>query len=206
MLSPQIGPEIVREAAADLSLDARDTRSAKPQPTSAKAAGPLPQRQATHTPAPSFASFSSWMKGFLPHQRVLQTSLLALLLLSLAIYLGTGAGAGTFQNEHPNEVSSPYVPSERGQKHAPEKPDTAAYDESQPRDSQQSDRSQDSWNVFTYVIQPNDTLRALCVSLVGRYDETVQREIRKLNPNLKDLKNLKPGQEIRLPLAPSKTK
>lgn len=206
MRSRQIGPEIVREAAGDLSLDDRNSRPAKPQPTNARVSSSPSQRQASRGPAPSFTSFSSWIKGFFSHQKVLQTSLLALLLLSVAIYLGTRAGAGTFQNEPPNEVSSPYVPSEAGQKHASEAPVTTAYDETQPKDSRQADRRQDSMSVFTYVVQPNDTLRALCMSLVGRYDETVQREIRKLNPNLKDLTNLKPGQEIRLPLASSKTR
>lgn len=144
------------------------------------------------------------MKDLLSRPRVLQISFLALLLLSLAIYLGTRAGAGAFQKEHPNEVSSTYVPPSAGQKHTSEDPVTTAYDESQPIDSRQSDAPQDSSKVFTYVVQPNDTLRALCLSLVGRYDETVQKQIRKLNPSLKDLTNLKPGQEIRLPLAPSK--
>ena len=203
MRTRQIGPEIVREAAGELSMD---SRPAKPQATSARVASAPPQRQATHTSAPSFAppSLSSWMKGLLSHQKVLQTSLLALLLLGLAIYLGTRAGAGTFQKETPNEVSSPYAPASAGQKHASEAPITTAYDESQATDSQLPDGRQDSRNVFTYVVQPNDTLRALCLSLVGRYDEAVQKQIRKLNPNLKDLTTLKPGQEIRLPLAPSK--
>lgn len=62
----------------------------------------------------------------------------------------------------------------------------------------------ESADIFTYVVQPNDTLRALCSSLVGRYDETVQKEIRRLNPDLEDLKNLKAGQEIRIPLHPPK--
>jgi type II secretory pathway predicted ATPase ExeA len=203
MRSRQIGPEIVREAAGDLSVD---SRPAKQQPTSARVATPRPQRQVAHAPAPSFTStsLSSWMKGLLPHQRVLQTSFLALLLLSLAVYLGTRAGAGTFEKEHANEVSSTYVPASAGQKHAAEAPVATAYDELQPSGLRQSDERQDSSNVFTYVVQPNDTLRALCLSLVGRYDVTVQQEIRKLNPNLKDLTNLKAGQEIRLPLAPSK--
>lgn len=196
MRSRQIGPEIVREAAGDLSMD---SRPAKPQAKSARAVNPPQQRQVAHSQAPLATSLSSWMKSLLPHQRVLQTSFLALLLLSLAIYLGTRAGAGTFQKEHPNEVSSTYVPPSAGQKHTSEDPVTTAYDESQPTDSRQSDGPQDSSKVFTYVVQPNDTLRALCLSLVGRYDETVQKQIRKLNPNLKDLTNLKPGQEIRLP-------
>jgi|SRR5579859_207782 len=205
MRSLQIGREIVREAAGDLSLDSRPPEL---QDKRARVASPPPQRQVAHAPAPSFTSTSrsSWMKGLFSHQRVLQTSFLALLLLSVAIYLGTRAGAGTFQKENPNEVSSPYAPTSAYQKHASEAPVTTAYDESQPTDLRQSDLRQDSSNVFTYVLQPNDTLRALCLSLVGRYDEKVQKEIRKLNPNLKDLSNLKAGQEIRLPLAPFKSK
>lgn len=203
MRSRQIGPEIVREAAVDLPLDSRDTRPVKPQPMSNRVASRPPQRQIAHAPGPSSAP-SSWVKGLLSHQRVLQTSLLALLLLSLAIYLGTRAGAGTVQKENPNEVSSPSVPANAVQKHASEAPVTTAYDESQPTDSGQSDWNQDSSNVFTYVVQPHDTLRDLCLSLVGRYDETVQKQIRRLNPNLKDLKKLKAGQEIRLPLSSSK--
>ena len=204
MRSRQIGPEIVREAAGDLSMD---SRPAKPQATSARVPNPQPpQRQVAHAPAPSIKSksLSSWMNGLLSHQRVLQTSLLALLLLGLAVYLGTRAGAGTVEREQANEASSTYVPASAGQKHTSEARVPTAYDELQPTSLRQSDERQDSSNVFTYVVQPNDTLRALCLSLVGRYDETVQKEIRKLNPNLKDLVNLKAGQEIRLPLAPSK--
>ena len=204
MRSWQIGPEIVREVAGDLSSDSRDSRPAKPQTTSLRAASPPAERPAAQGPAPSFPSLSSWMKGFLSHQSVLQTSLLALLLLGLAIYLGTRAGAGTFQKENPSEVSSPYARASAGQKRISEAPITTAYDESQPTDSRQSDGLQGSSNVFTYVVQPNDTLRDLCLSLVGRYDGTVQKQIRKLNPSLKDLAHLKAGQEIRLPLAPSK--
>lgn len=205
MRSRQIGPEIIREAAGDLSLD---SRPAKPQATSARSASVPAQRQVARTPTSSFPSapLSSWMKGLLSHQRVLQTSLLALLLLGLAIYLGTRAGAGTFQKENPSEISSPYAPASTGQKNISQAPVTTAYDESEPTESRQSDRRQDSSNVFTYVVQPNDTLRALCLSLVGRYDETVQKQIRRLNPSLKDLTNLKPGQEIRLPLGPFKAK
>lgn len=204
MRSRQIGPEIVREAAAGLPLDSRDSRPVQPRPMSNRVASPPPQRQVAHAPGPSSAPSSSWMKGLFSQPRVFQASLLALLLSSLAIYLGTRAGAGTVQKENPNEVSSPSVPANAVQKHAPEAPVTTAFDESQPPDSGQSDWKQDSSNVFTYVVQPHDTLRDLCLSLVGRYDETVQKQIRRLNPNLQDLKKLKAGQEIRLPLSPSK--
>ena len=53
---------------------------------------------------------------------------------------------------------------------------------------------------FTYEIQPNDTLKDLCMSAVGRYDDAVLAEIRKLNPELRDPNRLVVGQEIRFPL------
>jgi len=201
--SKQIGPEIIREAAGDLSLD---SRSAKPEATSARVASPPNQRQVTHSLAPTFTttSLSSSTKASFSQRRVFQTSFLVLMLLSLAIYLGTRKGTGIFQKEYPHEVSSPSAPAGAGQKYTSEEPVTTAYDELQLPDSRQSDGRQDSSRVFTYVVQPDDTLRALCMSLVGRYDESLKKEIRELNPSLKDPSRLKAGQEIRLPMAPSK--
>lgn len=205
MRSRQIDLRIVREAAEDLSPE---YPTSKPQTRSDRVANSQGQKSraqghAATEAAPSFASFISRMKGKLSHQRVLQTSILALLLLSLAIYVGTRAGAGTFQR-HPSDVSSTNVKASSDLKGSAEAPVTTASDGLQPIDSRQTDAPQNSSTVFTYVVQPNDTLRALCLSLVGRYDEAVQKEIRRLNPNLKDLKHLSAGQEIRLPLSASK--
>jgi type II secretory pathway predicted ATPase ExeA len=202
MRSRQIGPEIVREAAGDLALDSQ--AAAKPQTTNSQVTRPPAQRRATPQTAPPFTSFSSWMKGNLSHQRVYQTSFLALMLLSLAIYLGTRAGAGTFQREQASDLSSPNATASSSLKNTPGSPVAQASDGLQAADLQQSDERQDSSNVFTYIVQPNDTLRTLCLSLVGRYDAAIQKEIRRLNPNLKDLSHLSAGQEIRLPLSSSK--
>jgi hypothetical protein len=54
---------------------------------------------------------------------------------------------------------------------------------------------------FPYVIQPKDTLRDLCMSMLGRYDNSVLSEIRELNPNLKNPNQLEVGQEVRLPIS-----
>ena len=54
---------------------------------------------------------------------------------------------------------------------------------------------------FAYVIQPKDTLRDLCMSMLGRYDSAVLSEIRELNPHLKNPDHLDVGQEIRLPVS-----
>ena len=57
---------------------------------------------------------------------------------------------------------------------------------------------------FIYVIQPKDTLRDLCMSMLGRYDGDVLSEIRNLNPELKNPDLLDVGQEIRLPMSVTK--
>jgi type II secretory pathway predicted ATPase ExeA len=194
MRSRQIDLQIVLDAARDLSLD---QHGRKLQPRSRQVAKP-------QTPAPpslltgsSSTPFVSWRSGRPFQHRVVQTSTLALLLLSLAIYLGTRAGAGTFLAEHWSDLSSTTARTSSDQH-------SAASGELPPNDPPRNDGQQNSAKVFTYVVQPNDTLRALCLSVVGRYDEAVQNEIRELNPNLKDLKHLNPGQEIRLPLNASK--
>jgi hypothetical protein len=65
----------------------------------------------------------------------------------------------------------------------------------------QTGATEGSIESFTYVIQANDTLRDLCMSMLGRYDNNVLNKIRELNPGLKNPNLLEVGQEIRLPLA-----
>ena len=194
MRSRQIDLQIVLEAARDLSLD---QRGRKLQPRRQQVAKPQTPGPAGVLTGSSSTPFGSWWSGRPFQQRVFQTSTLALLLLSLAIYLGTLAGAGTFLAEHWSDLSSTTARTSSDQH-------SAASGELPPNDPPRNDGQQNSAKVFTYVVQPNDTLRALCLSVVGRYDEAVQKEIRELNPSLKDLKHLNPGQEIRLPLNASK--
>jgi len=194
MRSRQIDLQIVREAAGDLLLD---QHGPKLQPRGRQVRRPQTPRLAGLQAVSSATPFLSRRRGKLFQQRVFQTSTLALLLLSLAIYLGTRAGAGTFLPELRSALSSTTAPTSSDQH-------SAASGELPPNDPPPNDRQQNSFKVFTYVVQPNDTLRALCLSVVGRYDEAVQKEIRELNPNLKDLTHLNPGQEIRLPLNAAK--
>jgi hypothetical protein len=67
-----------------------------------------------------------------------------------------------------------------------------------------ADSSQDLPASFTYVVQRNDTLRNLCMTTVGQYDNAVLAQIRKLNPDLRDPNHLLVGQEMRFPLYPPK--
>jgi general secretion pathway protein A len=197
--SKQIDVQIVREAAGDLSLD---QHAPKLPPRSRQVAKPQTPGRAISETLSSTNPVAPLMRAKLFRQRVLQISIVALLLLSVAIYLGTRAGAGTFRPEHASDLPSATAGTSSDH-HPAEAPPTTASDQFEP-DPPPSDGQQLSSTVFTYVVQPNDTLRALCLSLVGHYDEAVEEEIRKLNPNLKDLTHLNPGQEIRLPLNASK--
>lgn len=194
MRSNPIDLQIVREAAGDLSLD---HHGPKLQPRGRQVAKPQTPRLAGLGTVSSSTPFVSRRMGKLFQQRVFQTSTLALLLLSLAIYLGTRAGAWTFLPTDSSDLSSTTARTSSDQH-------SAASGELPPIDPPANDGQQHSSKVFTYVVQPDDTLRALCLSVVGRYDQSVQKEIRELNPNLKDLTHLNPGEEIRLPLLASK--
>jgi hypothetical protein len=70
----------------------------------------------------------------------------------------------------------------------------------QPHELLQTDARENSLSSLAYVVQPKDTLRELCVSILGRYDEAVLSQIQKLNPELRNPDHLDVGQKIRLPL------
>jgi type II secretory pathway predicted ATPase ExeA len=59
-------------------------------------------------------------------------------------------------------------------------------------------------SVFSYVVQPHDTITSVCLSIFGRCDDGSLNEILRLNPRLKDPDLLEIGQEIRLPRIPQK--
>jgi LysM repeat protein len=52
-------------------------------------------------------------------------------------------------------------------------------------------------------VQPDDTIWKLCQWSIGRYDDTVVAELRKLNPELSDFDRIEVGQQIRLPVRPA---
>lgn len=201
MRSRQIHLQIVREVADDLSLDPHGPKSA---PRSRQMATPQTQRRAGPETVSASTAILSLMRGKFFERRVFQASILALLLLSAAIYLGTRSRARTFEPEHSSALSSTTARTSAEPRSA-EAPVTTASDDLLPSDRLPPDGQPSPSTVFTYVVQPSDTLRALCLSVVGQYDETVEKEIRRLNPNLKDLTHLNPGQEIRLPLKGYKT-
>jgi phage tail protein X len=129
----------------------------------------------------------SWIRNNLVRRRLVQTSAISLLLGSAAIYVAAHSRGVT---THPSTATKADPPSAVATPSA----------ESWAGKPAQTSRQDNSSDTFMYVVQPSDTIQDICVSTFGRYDDTVLREVRRLNPGLKDLSRLETGQEIRLPL------
>ena len=185
----KIEAQVVQEALHDLSLE-----SLIQKPKAAPTVAP-----ALHDVA---GTCISWMKTHLFGRRAYLTAAVAALLACLAIYVGARSGASTTHSSsqaiHLSSSSPEVAPSSEAQS---ARTIPAAFSGVQPQAPAQTEPHADSANSLTYVVQPNDTLRDLCLSIVGRYDAVVLEKIRKLNPDLKNPNRIEAGQEVRLPLS-----
>jgi general secretion pathway protein A len=185
----KIGSEIVLEAAADLSLD-----SILQQPQPARPIKPaLPAM-----PQPSGSpAWTARLQG-----RPFQFAACAAVIGGLMIYFGEHNKARlaapsppinqvTLSTEAPSGKENPSLPL------TPDKPLGVSRDT-----SAQPDTSADSSSSFTYVVQPHDTLRSLCMRFMGRYDDSVFSQIWKLNQDLTDPNHILVGQQVRFPSTP----
>jgi general secretion pathway protein A len=190
--SEQITSDVVRRAAADLSLESYGATDAVPHRQGAP--------RLTRGVRRSWEIFYSWFRVNVVRQRSLSMSAIALAIASLAIYMALHGRSGTAQpppETNPIVASGPKGPElESSSASAVRSKSDAMHAQEKP----QASSSQDPPAFFTYEIQPNDTLKDLCMSTVGRYDDAVLAEIRKLNPELRDPNHLVVGQEIRFPL------
>ena len=194
--SEQITSDVARRAAADLSLEPRAAMDTVPDRKGASSAA--------HRVRRSWETFYSWFRIKFLRQRAFQTSAVALVIGGLALSLALRSRPGTAQPSPEINSIIAKVPK------APESEPPFALavgskaDPIRGQETPQSGSSQEPPAFFIYVIQPNDTLRDLCISAVGRYDNTLLSEIQKLNPELRDPNHLKVGREIRFPLYPTK--
>jgi hypothetical protein len=171
----RIGPEIVQEALNDLSLDCLVEKS-----------GILRRRTPTLTSARQFSL--GWLRDKVFTSRTVQTAVLSALLGGLATYLGAHTATGVAHSSAASlELESPA-----------QRPATLAA--THVDGSARAGRDSDASKFFTYVVQPDDTIWKLCQWSIGRYDETVVSELRKLNPQLSDVDRIEVGQQIRLPV------
>ena len=195
MQQKQITSEVVRQAALDLSLEAHGPKT------------PVPHQQTAPRVTPGLRPplpFYSWITDKLSRQRVLQTLVLSLVCGTFVIYFGVRSVAGTFRPSAAIYQHTQTASALAGSESQPTKRLIDAIADEQPHELQQTAAHENSLRSFIYVVQPRDTLRDLCVLILGRYDEVVLSQIQKLNPELKDPDHLDVGQKIRLPLHPLK--
>jgi general secretion pathway protein A len=171
----KIGPEIVREALNDLSLESLVTK--------AGFAGLAIPRIGTQR-----ALSLDWLRSRVLENRTLQIAVLCGLLGGLATYFGARTGAALVRSAPPVNVLADS---------AVKRPATFVNSENP---NPFSDQRPAASGFFTYTVQPNDTVWSLCQWSLGRYDETALAEVRKLNPDLMNPNRIEVGQQIRLPM------
>jgi general secretion pathway protein A len=192
----QIDSELVTEAARDLAMDIHVHKLGTAQTQTLTGSARVLRRL--------LQSSYRLIKDSSIRRRLFQTSAIALMLCGVGIYVAAHSGSGTLRQQgskHSNSESTAraadsIVPAARNEA-------TRAQD-SPPQTISENNPARNPISSFAYVVQPNDTLRDLCVSTVGRYDGTVVSKIRELNPNLKNPDHLDVGQEILLPMSGTK--
>jgi len=196
MQRKQITSEVVGKAVMDLSLEPRAPTPQIPQPQSTLPTTPV-FRSSSH-------SFCPWKRDNLFRRRLYQMLALSLVCGGLLIYFGVRNGAGTVRPPariQQDPVSTSAVTSSQSPSALPV---ADASSDPQPHEFSRTGPLENWSSSFTYVVQPKDTLRDLCVSTLGRYDKVVLSKIRELNPDLRNPDHLDVGQVIHFPLNPPK--
>jgi len=192
----QIDSGVAREAAEDLSTGLQVARPAVSQ----QGAAPQVARSARS----SRKSLYSRVRENFRRRHLFQTTIFLVGIGSFGIFLGTRIRPAIAQPSAIPQVDTASSVPARGSEPRPEQQTSSVSSGVPSPKAPQTRAGESSIRTFTYVIQPTDTLKDLCVSMVGRYDSKVLSEIRRLNPNLKNLDHLHVGEEIRLPISLAK--
>jgi type II secretory pathway predicted ATPase ExeA len=196
MQKTQIDAGVAKEAVEELSLGLSVPKSVSPRPQAA--------RSVTASLQSSLQYWFSWIKSSSLGRRIPSMVLLLLAIGSLGIFLGKRTRSATLQPAVSSGLDSAGSAGAQGpESPADWRPAGSVTGQVSP-EIPQTGTGENSNKTFTYVIQPEDTLRDLCMSMLGRYDSAVFSEIRELNPDLKNPDHLDVGQEIRLPVSATK--
>ena len=179
----QVTPDIIREAARDLGFNKPEpARKVRPEKT---------LEMAAQVPSRWRFFYASIRK--MARRPLAQVAALCLVLGIEAFRLAEhsdGVSALVSRTNmhvsHPSSTPSAVVPAPAVSV-GPVRPDEASSD-----------------FVVSYVAQPHDTIDSVCLLVFKQCDESALNEIRRLNPNLKNLNLLEVGQQIRLPRRPEK--
>jgi type II secretory pathway predicted ATPase ExeA len=190
----QINSEIVREAAKDLTLDSHRPFAGIPH---SQAAPQLVPRKRW-----SWRELWPGIKSRITGRRLVQTSAMCLMLGSVGIYVaGRTRSAATYLPNQNRPVAT-HTSGSLVRVAAPAPPNRKASVALPASESPRTNSDPTVEDSFAYVVQPHDTIRDLCLSTFGRYDNKILARIRQLNPGLKNPNQVEVGQEIRLPLSP----
>jgi type II secretory pathway predicted ATPase ExeA len=189
----QIDAALAREAAEELSLQVSEPKPASGQQRAVR-------RIDWGFPG-AFVSSYNRMRSSVLGRRFVSGAAVLLAMCGFWILLGTRTHSATAQptalsdpqTEHSSVVQEPVIPATQ--------PSTHDMTGLSPTNVRQRRSGENSVESFAYVVQPKDTLRDLCMSMLGRYDNQVLSEIRVLNPKLKNPDALEVGQEVRLPMS-----
>jgi general secretion pathway protein A len=186
---------VAAEAAEELSLGVSEPRSVVPKQNAAPAV--------TARFRSSLESGYKRIEKFLG-RRFLSTAAVLFAIGVLGITLATRTHSASVQSAVASNRQATNSAGAR-RPEPPSEPQLAGIVAGPPsREIPRTEIGESSIKSFTYVIQPKDTLRDLCVSMLGRYDQEVLTEIRELNPELKNPDLLAVGQEVRLPVSATK--
>jgi type II secretory pathway predicted ATPase ExeA len=192
MQRKQITSEVVEKAAKNLSLRPRAPASR------------VPRQQAALEIAtrlwPVWQSFHAWIRGNIVKRRFIQSLAFCVACGGLVSYFGVRNRTRAIRSSE-NFVSTSAAPSPD---FIPARPVADTHGEPQAHEFSPGGALENSANSFTYVVKPKDTLRDLCVSVLGRYDKVVLAKLQELNPDLEFPDHLETGQVIRFPLNPPK--
>jgi type II secretory pathway predicted ATPase ExeA len=196
MQRKQITSEVVEKAVRNLSLRPRAPASRVPRQQAAL--------EFTTRLQPVWQSFHAWIRGKIVKRRLIQGLAFCVACGGFVSYFGARNRAAAIR-------SSEVILQNFGSASAARSPDLISarpvadtHGEPQAHDFSPDGALENTANSFRYVVKPKDTLRDLCVSVLGRYDKVVLAKIQELNPNLGNPDQLETGQVIRFPLNPPK--
>ena len=199
MQKSEIDAGVATEAAEELSMGVSEPKAAAPKQHSAPAV-------TTRFRSLLVSSYNRIQN--VVRRRLLSTAAVLLVIGGLGMILGTRTRSASVQ---PAAISGQKVTNsakaQEGSKSPSEQGLSVSVASQAPpaaRAPVRTDVRKGSIPSFIYVIQPKDTLRDLCVSMLGRYDRDVLSKIRELNPQLKNPDLLEVGQEVRLPVSETK--
>jgi type II secretory pathway predicted ATPase ExeA len=193
MQKTQIDATVAKEAAQELSAGLAVPKGVGSQPRET--------RSVTASLQSSMESGFRRMQSSFLGRRLLSMTLLLLVIGSLGIFLGKRTRSATLQPYILSGLNSASGAGSQGPESPAERHLISSVTGQASPEIRHAEAGESSIKSFAYVVQPKDTLRDLCMSMLGRYDSAVLAEIRELNPDLKNPDHLDVGQEIRLPIS-----